>query len=187
MSNKRTVVTEAALVVAVLTIGISAAQADRAAPLASSAQASQAAAEPRANIKIESRMHVERAETDAAGNVSTRLFAPADVKVVPGDKLIIVNAYRNTGTKPVTGFVINNPVHSAISFTGVDEKWAVVSVDGGATFGQLGDLAVKATMADGSVSSRPALPSEVTHIRWIFPTAIASGQSGELRFRGTVK
>lgn len=187
MSNKRTVFTEAALVAAVLTIGISAAEAARAAPLAASMQASRTAPDPRANIKIESRMQVERAETDASGTIVTKLYAPADVKVVPGDKLIIINAYRNTGPTPVTGFVINNPVHSAVSFTEVGEKWAVVSIDGGVTFGQLGSLTVSIPSEDGTGTSRAALPSDVTDIRWVFPAAIASGQSGELTFRGTVK
>lgn len=184
MSNKRTVFTEAAMVAAVLTIGISAAEAARAAPIAA---AMQAASDPRANIKIESRMQVERSEADASGTVVTKLYAPADVKVVPGDKLIIINAYRNTGATPVTGFVINNPVHSAVSFTDVNENWAVVSVDGGVTFGQLSTLTVSIPAEDGTGSSRAALPSDVTDIRWVFPTAIASGQSGELSFSGTVK
>ncbi|MEO9468205.1 hypothetical protein [Parasphingorhabdus sp.] len=184
MSNKRTVFTEAALVAAVLTVGISAAEAARAAPIAASMQS---APDPRANIKIESRMQVERTETDASGTTMTKLYAPADVKVVPGDKLIIINAYRNTGATPVTGFVINNPVHSAVSFTEVSQKWAVVSVDNGVTFGQLGNLTVSTPAAAGTPISRPALPSDVTHIRWVFTDAIASGQSGELSFRGTVK
>ena len=187
MSKKRTILIEATLVVAVLTTGIAAAQAAFAAPLSG---AMQGAVDPRANVKIESEILVERTEEDASGNPQVKFHKPTEVKVVPGDKLVFINSYRNSGATAVTGFVVNNPVHSAVSFTGVSENWAVVSVDGGKTFGKLTDLSVKDTVADGAAvegTTRPAQPADVTHIRWAFAKPIPGGASGKLRFRGTVK
>lgn len=195
MSVKRTILLETALVVAVLATGITAANVAQAAPVAAAAQG---AVDPRSNVKIESIAQVERTEKDADGAEVSKLYSPADVKVIPGDRLVFTNSYRNTGAVPVTGFVVNNPIHTAVSFTEVEEDWAVVSVDGGKTYGKLVDLTVAmissetdegdSTAADKETStSRAALPSDVTHIRWIFPEAIAPGASGKLQFRGVVK
>ena len=197
MTSKRTILTEATVVFAVLATGISAAEAARATPLAVAAQASNSV-DPRANVKIQSTAQVERLEQNASGNSAVKLYAPGDVKVVPGDKLIFVNAYRNEGSTPVTGFVVNNPLPSAVSFTSVAENWALVSIDGGKTFGKLVDMTVTKPISvsqDADVESsapatnvtRAAQPSDVTHIRWQFTTPIAAGGSGKLSFRGIVK
>lgn len=195
MSVKRTILLETALVVAVLATGITAANVAQAAPVAAAAQS---AVDPRSNVKIESIAQVERTEKEAGGAEVSKLYSPVDVKVIPGDRLVFTNSYRNTGSVPVTGFVVNNPIHAAVSFTEVEEHWAVVSVDGGKTYGKLVDLTIAmipsetdegdSTAADKETStSRAALPSDVTHIRWIFPEAIAPGASGKLQFRGVVK
>ncbi|SIN61524.1 hypothetical protein SAMN02745824_0902 [Parasphingorhabdus marina DSM 22363] len=193
MSTIRTVMLEATFVVAVLATGLTAAEAARAAPVAATVQA---AADPRADVKIESRVQVERVEQDAAGQPVKKLYAPADIKVIPGDLLVITNVFRNTGSRPVTGFVINNPVHPAVDFISVAEDWARVSVDGGKTFGKLTELTVISTDSAANEGenqttvpsvSRAAQPADVTHVRWTFPEAIAAGESGELSFRGSVK
>lgn len=188
MSNKWTILTEAALVVAMLTAGIAAAQAAHAAPL----QTATEAADPRANVKIESKVLVERTEQDASGQNITTFFPPAEVTIIPGDQLIFVNSYHNIGSTEVTGFVINNPVHAAIAFTGVREQWAIVSVDGGANFGRLAELNIteQAENSETGISetiTRAAQPGDVTHVRWVFDNAIVADASGELRFSGVVK
>ncbi len=185
MSSIRTLLIEGALVVGILMTGIATAHA---APL----QAAIQSADPRANVKIESAVLVERTEPDATGQESTKLYKPTEVKVIPGDKLVFVNTYRNTGGAAVTGFVVNNPVHKAVTFTGVNEDWALVSVDGGQNFGKLTELTVTDTASESDDApstsvTRAAQPSDVTHIRWTFDQAIASGASGELRFSGIVK
>jgi hypothetical protein len=195
MSVKRTILVETALVVAVLATGITAANVAQAAPIAAAAQS---VADPRSNVKIESIAQVERTEKDAGGVEVAKLYSPVDVKVIPGDRLVFTNSYRNTGSVPVTGFVVNNPIHTAVSFTEVKEDWALVSIDGGKTYGKLVDLTIAITPSETeeggntaavneTPTSRAALPSDVTHIRWIFPKAIAPGASGKLQFRGVVK
>ncbi|QTD54525.1 hypothetical protein [Parasphingorhabdus cellanae] len=188
MSGKWAKLIEAALIAGILTAGIATAQAAHTAPL----QAAIQAGDPRANVKIESKILVERTEEDAAGQAVTKLYPPSDVKVIPGDKLIFINSYNNTGSTAVTGFVVNNPVHSAVAFAGVREDWATVSVDGGKHFARLTELTVSdITEANAETESvnitRAAQPRDVTHIRWMFDKAIEASGSGELRFSGIVK
>lgn len=195
MSDMRIILIEAAMVTSVLLAGMTVSQVAHATPLSASVQA--AATDPRADVKIDSTIMVERIETTASGETVTKLLDPATVKVIPGDKLLFVNAYRNTGQNAVTGFVVNNPVHAAVALTEVVEDWALVSVDGGKNFGKLSELTVTETVATGTEetgetaapvqTSRPAVASDVTHIRWVLTSPIAPGASGELRFRGIVK
>lgn len=177
MSNMRMILLEAALVAGVLMTGLSASQIAYAAPLAA------AATDPQADVKIDSMIRVERTGESENGETVTELLDPATVKVVPGDRLLFINRYQNVGDKNVTGFVVNNPVHKAVAFVEVLEDWALVSVDGGQNFGKLPELSV----TDGDQASRPTVTADVTHIRWVLPSPIAPGASGELRFRGTVK
>ena len=167
MSNMRMILLEATLVAGVLMTGVSVSHIAYAAPLAATT------ADPQSDVKIDSLIKVERTVQSENGENATELIDPATV----------INRYQNSGDQAVTGFVVNNPVHKAVSFVEVLEDWALVSVDGGKTFGKLADLSV----ADGEQASRPAVASDVTHIRWILPKPIAPGASGELRFRGTVK
>ncbi len=177
MSNMRGILLEAALVVGILTTGLSVSQIAYAAPSPA------AATDPKADVKIDSLIKVERTKLSEDGESVTELVDPATVKVVPGDKLLFINRYHNGGQTEVTGFVVNNPVHDAVTFVEVMEDWALVSVDGGQTFGKLSDLSV----TDSEQETRPAVAADVTHIRWVLPSPIAPGASGELRFRGTVK
>ena len=132
-------------------------------------------------VSLVSQVLVERTETAPDGrSVVTR--AEPDV-VTPGDRLVFVLSYRNGGPEPAEGFVLTNPVPDSVAFAGTDDAGAVVSVDGGRTWGALNSLTV--AQADGT--SRPAELADVTHIRWTFAQAVPSGGAGELSFRGVVK
>jgi uncharacterized repeat protein (TIGR01451 family) len=181
MSNIRIILLEAALVAGVLMTGLSVSQVAYAAPVSASLQ--DAATDPRADVKIDSSIMVERIKETETGVTLTTLLDPAKVKVIPGDQLLFTNRYSNSGQNDVTGFVVNNPVHKAVTFVEAQEDWALVSVDGGQNFGKLSEL----TVIDAEQASRPATAADVTHIRWVLPSPIAPGASGELHFRGTVK
>ncbi len=192
MSNLRMILIEAAMIAGVVTAGLSVSQPAHASSLSAAVQA--AATDPRADIKIDSKIMVERTAESESGKMVTKLLDPATVKVIPGDTLLFINTYRNTGKNAVTGFVVNNPVHSAVALVEVVEDWALVSVDGGKNFGKLSELTVTADSpaAEGEEErsepkSRPAKASDVTHIRWVLASPIAPGASGDLRFRGIVK
>ena len=140
-----------------------------------------AAAQAADSVSLVSRVLVERVETTPDGrNVTTR--AEPDV-VTPGDRLVFVLSYRNDGAEPATAFVLTNPVPASVTFAGTDDQSAVVSIDGGKTWGPLGSLTV--TQTDGT--ARRAEVSDVTHIRWSLAQPVPSGAAGELSFRGVVK
>jgi uncharacterized repeat protein (TIGR01451 family) len=139
------------------------------------------AAQAADGVSLVSQVFVERVETASDGrSVTTR--AKPDV-VVPGDRLVFVLSYRNDGAEPATDLVLTNPVPDSVTYSGTDDQAAVVSVDGGRTWGALGSLTV--VLTEGV--SRPAEAADVTHIRWSLERPVPSGGAGELSFRGVVK
>lgn len=188
MLINRSILTEVIAVVAVLGSGFVAFDS-----AAVAAQAETVAQDPN-SVKIESIVKVVRKQTKADGKTVTTLVAPKDTKVVPGDELIFINSYVNSGRAPVADFVVDNPVPSAVSVTEIGENWAQVSVDGGNVYGRLQDLTVTedAPVAEGSTAAptkieRPAKYSDVTHIKWKFPSAIVPNGTGNLQFHAVVK
>lgn len=134
-----------------------------------------------AGIALESKVLVERVEATPDGGTVTTREEPG--VVTPGDRLVFVLSYRNDGDEPATGFVMTNPVPDSVIFAGTDDPDAVVSVDGGKTWGPLQSLTV--VQPDGV--SRPAETADVTHIRWSFARPVPGGAAGELSFRGVVE
>jgi uncharacterized repeat protein (TIGR01451 family) len=133
------------------------------------------------NVTLTSKVFVERVKPGADGKPVTVREEPG--VVTPGDKLVFVLGYRNAGAEPATGFVMTDPIPPSVAFAGSDDASAVVSVDGGKSWGKLASL--KVVQADGT--SRPAVAADVTHIRWSFDRPIAAGTGGELSFRGVVE
>jgi uncharacterized repeat protein (TIGR01451 family) len=133
------------------------------------------------DVSLSSKVLVEKVKNGPDGKAVTVREAPG--VVVPGDKLVFVLSYRNGGSQPATGFTLTDPIPASIAFAGSEDSTAVVSVDGGKSWGPLATL--KVVQADGT--SRPAVAADVTHIRWSFGRPIAAGSGGELSFRGVVK
>lgn len=132
-------------------------------------------------VSISSEVQAVKVVTDEKGNKKNTLVNPTTV--IPGTPLVIWISYKNGGKSPASGFVINNPVPKGVDFTGVAENWAVVSVDGGKSFGALPTLKVKGS--DGKM--RAAIPQDVTGIRWTVPQPIAPGASGKVSFYAIVE
>ena len=127
-------------------------------------------------VSLTSEVFVERVQEDAEGKRTTVLEPPS--VVTPGDKLLFVLSYVNGGADPAEDFVVTNAIPEA-----VEGDHALVSVDGGKTWGSL--PALKVNRADGT--TRAAGPADVTHIRWRFSQPIPAGEGGKLSFRGVVK
>jgi uncharacterized repeat protein (TIGR01451 family) len=102
--------------------------------------------------------------------------------VVPGDHLVFVTRYRNASAAPVSNFVVTNPLPGAVALTTESAAALTVSVDGGQTWGPLASLA----MSDGQGGKRPALTTDVTHIRWTLPL-LQPGTSGALTYHAIVR
>lgn len=134
-------------------------------------------------VAITSNIQAVKEVTDAKGVKKRTLVDPTTV--IPGTPLVVWINYRNSSAASVTGFVINNPVPSAIDFTALGEnsEWGVVSVDGGKTFGALATLKV----LGGDRKPRPAIPQDVTHVRWTFAKPIPGNSGGQLSFYAMVK
>ncbi len=145
-----------------------------AAPAALMAQSPQA-------VTLASKAFVVKQVPDADGKMKNTLVAPE--RVFPREALVFMLEYRNTAKTPVSGFVINNPIPANVIYTGVEQPWATVSVDGGKSFGALATLKVRSN--DGT--TRPALPSDVTAVRWLFAQPIAPAASGRVMYFGMVK
>lgn len=134
-----------------------------------------------AQVSLTSHIAVERIKPDASGKPQRVLEEPN--AVTPGDKLLFTLDYRNRSAEPAVAFVVTDPIPSAVSYAGGESANAVVSVDGGKSFGPLASLSVPGA----DKKSRPAQAADVTHIRWNFAAPIAAGGGGTLRFEGIVK
>jgi uncharacterized repeat protein (TIGR01451 family) len=132
-------------------------------------------------VQVSSDIYVEKQQTRADGTVATTLVAPKII--VPGDQLVFVVRYQNTGAQPARNFTVTNPIPAAINFSGTSDGNEIVSIDGGRSWGKLSELRVK--KSDGM--ARPALMTDVTHIKWNMNQPLASGEGGKLIFRGVVK
>lgn len=122
---------------------------------------------------------VEKTVHDANG---TKLVLEDRKQIFPGEKVVYVLSYHNSGQAAVSNFAITDAVPGPISFESTPDATALVSVDGGKSWGSLSTLKV----AVGS-GFRAARPEDVTHVRWALKTAIPAGAEGKLSFRGTVK
>ena len=132
-------------------------------------------------VALDSDVFVERNEEQADGTVTVTLEEPT--RVVPGDNLLFVLTYENTGAEAAENFVVTNPMPEAVVFVEEVDGGAVYSVDGGTVFGALSELRVA---GEGGVE-RDAQPADVTHIRWTLTEPIPAGASGQLKFRGVVR
>lgn len=113
-------------------------------------------------------------------NGQTRETLEEPTKVLPGDRLVFTTHYSNGGDKPITDFVVTNPLPAPVKLTRAGDF--EVSVDGGKTFGALAGFRVAG--ADGR--PRAAELADVTHVRWKL-ASIAPGASGDVRYFAEVR
>jgi uncharacterized repeat protein (TIGR01451 family) len=132
-------------------------------------------------IQLNSDIYVEKVQKRADGSSSVVLEAPKTI--LPGDQLIFVVRYQNVGKQPAQGFTVTNPIPRAVQFSGTSDGGEIVSVDGGKNWGPLGNLRV--VTSEGK--TRPALMTDVTHVKWSLNQSLAAGAAGKLIFRGVVK
>jgi len=135
-----------------------------------------------APLELKSRIMVEQRVAAADGTSSIALVKPA--KVVPGDRVVFVLAYRNTGAQPIADLVLANPLPPGISYRAAASGSPApeLSVDG-RSFGALATLHVRT--ADGT--PRAATPADVVAVRWRLSNPLAAGAGAELRFQAVVK
>ncbi len=133
-------------------------------------------------LQITSSIMVEARSAAADGTTRVALVKPS--RVTPGDKVIFVLSYRNTGAQPLSNVVLDNPLPKAIAYRSANPGSPApdVSVDG-KTFGQLASLRVRSP--DGS--TRAASPNDVTSVRWRLASPIAAGSQGQFAFQAVLR
>lgn len=143
------------------------------------------AAQAADTIRLTSTVRQEIVETDAAGNRQVKRVAAK--KVVPGDEVIYLIEFENTGAKAAENIVIQNPVpehtrYKAGSAAGSDTRISY-SIDAGKHFDTPKNL--KVIQADGS--SRPATAADYTAIRWIYNKALPPGRKSSVEYRVVIQ
>ena len=133
------------------------------------------------NVSLSSDVFVERKVARPNGTTALVLEQPGTV--TPGDRLVFVVKYKNVGRAPATDFSVTNPLPKAVAFEGTSDGTEIVSVDGGKSWGPLSSLSYQSE--NGEI--RPALMTDVTHVKWKFNRSLSAGSGGKLVFRGTVK
>ena len=122
------------------------------------------------NIATDSAVFVEHRQAN-----SVRSLEPAN-DLSRGDRVVtILRWYRLGGDGD---FTITNPLPKAITYQKSTRSDELVSVDGGRTWGRLGQL---------RIGARYATPEDVTHVRWRISARRAQHGSGQIAYRGIVR
>lgn len=136
-------------------------------------------------VEVRNEAFVSVETTDVGGKTTTKLV-PAG-KVVPGNEVLYVVTVKNLGKQPVDKLSVDNPVPQHMSYVpesaAGERALALVSVDGGKTYGDLAVLRIAG--ADGKL--RPAQAGDVTHLRWTLGYALQAGEQGKVSFKARLE
>lgn len=145
--------------------------------------AAHAHAQEQGYLNVQTIVQKQEVIVNDAGETETRLVA-ADT-VVPGERVVYTNTFRNIGDEPADGVIITNPIDDNLTYVdgsafgpGMDIQF---SVDGGVVFASADDL----TVTEGGVE-RPAVAEDFTHVRWVMQSELAVGAQGMARFTAVV-
>ena len=133
-------------------------------------------------LTLASDVRVEKRVAAADGTTRTELTKVNSV--VPGDRVVFVLSYRNTGSTPIANVVLANPVPKGMLYRSAATGSATpeLSVDG-KTYGTLAALRVPAIGG----GTRAAGPDDVTTVRWRLSSPIPAGSEGKLAFQAVIK
>lgn len=135
-------------------------------------------------VKVSGSVFQEEIVTAPDGKRAVR-HVPAS-RLYPGNEVIYEVTYANVGKKPTEQVVITNPLPADLGYRpspARDEGTVFeVSVDGGATYGDLALLKVR----EGS-GQRAAHASDITHVRWTINEPVQPGQAGKVALRAVIR
>ena len=132
----------------------------------------------RESVSLASAVYVEKTAS-SNGSQPERLIEPA-ARLVRGDKVVLMVEWQAQGSGK--GFAITSPIPRALAFQNVSMDDAEVSVDGGKSWGKLGQLHLHD--ADGL---RLAAPEDVTDLRWRVSERDAERGRGRITYSAIVR
>ena len=97
-------------------------------------------------------------------------------RLAHGDHVVAMETWYRLGGRG--GFAVNNPIPHGLLWQASAGADGEVSVDGGRTWGRLGDL---------RVAGRPATGADVTNARWHVDPEAAETGSGTIAYAGVVR
>ena len=121
-------------------------------------------------VALGSAVYVEKGQP---GNV--RRLEPAS-QLVRGDRVVTIVTWQRLGGDG--GFTVTNPMPRSVYYQGSADDDEQVSVDGGRSWGRIGDL---------HYGARLATPEDVTHVRWRVPADRAAEGRGQIAYSGIVR
>jgi hypothetical protein len=108
-----------------------------------------------------------------------RRIEPAS-RLVKGDRVVLVVEWQaDANGKP---FAVTSPIPGTLKFQRSGQDGEKVSVDGGASWGELGEIRIR----EGR-GTRLASAADVTHVRWQVSSRDASRGSGRITYSAVVR
>jgi uncharacterized repeat protein (TIGR01451 family) len=139
-------------------------------------------AEPGA-IKISSIAEKETEVIDKNGNKTSKRTRVDTA--VPGDEIIYTTTFENISTKPASNIVITNPIPNDTTYmsaSGVNTE-ITFSIDGNNQYATPDKLIVTTKEGD----TRLAVPSDYSHLRWVYTGELGVGKTSQVSFRAVIK
>lgn len=134
-------------------------------------------------VALDSAVYVERAggndRASSVGGGLTRSLQVAD-RLSRGDRIVTILTWQRLAGagRQQAGFTVVNPLPRQVAYQGSARDDEQVSVDGGRTWGRLGEL---------NIAGRLATAEDVTHVRWhVDPRQAAQGQ-GSIAYSAIVR
>ena len=138
-----------------------------------------------AEVEVSTTAEIEIIEVNPDGSETVTL-KPAR-RVVPGTEVIYTITAENTGLEPADSVVVTNPVPVETRYVAGSASGAntdiTFSVDGGTTWGQVGEL----TVTDANGEPRAATADDYTHVRWTLKSDLAPSQKLPVWYRAQVR
>jgi uncharacterized repeat protein (TIGR01451 family) len=129
-----------------------------------------------------------KAEKEVTVNKEKKIVA-AD-KVNPGDVIIYIVNYVNTGDEAAINAVLDDPIPKGTAYIpgsafGKDSE-ITFSIDGGKTFKKPSLLTYEVKLPNTTMEKRTASPEQYTNIRWTVGVVPARGR-GQVGFKVKIK
>ena len=135
----------------------------------------------RSNVRLASNVLVERTNHSTDGRQSL-VLEPTE-HFLPGDSVVLMLEWQSAvPAADGKGFTVTSAVPPRLTYQRSARETQIVSVDGGRSWGRIGELRV----LDGA-ASRMASPEDVTHLRWQIPARLAARGRGTVSFKAVVR